>query len=131
MLDSGHGGQTKDLDGDEADGFDEGCFYFVYMIDLADTNDVHSYLSCKLLARLHDTDVSPTDVNKLQMDFEANGHIVDDVSAVFIYIYCASLIPFLIKLMHEIMVKPLPAGCRLTAIFDASLSTLITVCLDT
>ena len=23
-LDSGHGGQTKDLDGDEADGFDEG-----------------------------------------------------------------------------------------------------------
>ena len=26
LLDSGHGGQTKDLDGDEADGFDEGCF---------------------------------------------------------------------------------------------------------
>ena len=25
FLDSGHGGQTKDLDGDEADGFDEGC----------------------------------------------------------------------------------------------------------
>jgi hypothetical protein len=24
LLDSGHGGQTKDLDGDEADGFDEG-----------------------------------------------------------------------------------------------------------
>ena len=23
-VDSGHGGQTKDLDGDEADGFDEG-----------------------------------------------------------------------------------------------------------
>jgi hypothetical protein len=23
-LDSGHGGQTKDLDGDEIDGFDEG-----------------------------------------------------------------------------------------------------------
>jgi hypothetical protein len=23
-LDSGHGGQTKDLDGDEADGYDEG-----------------------------------------------------------------------------------------------------------
>ncbi|KAL1668315.1 caspase domain-containing protein [Schizophyllum commune] len=43
---SGHGGSTKDLDGDEADGYDEG------------------------------------------------------------------------KLMHDIMVKPLPAGCRLTAIFD-------------
>lgn len=24
ILDSGHGGQTKDLDGDEADGYDEG-----------------------------------------------------------------------------------------------------------
>ena len=24
MIDSGHGGQTKDLDGDEADGWDEG-----------------------------------------------------------------------------------------------------------
>jgi len=24
FSDSGHGGQTKDLDGDEADGFDEG-----------------------------------------------------------------------------------------------------------
>ena len=23
--DSGHGGQTKDLDGDEGDGYDEGC----------------------------------------------------------------------------------------------------------
>lgn len=23
-IDSGHGGQTKDLDGDEADGYDEG-----------------------------------------------------------------------------------------------------------
>jgi hypothetical protein len=25
-LDSGHGGQTKDLDGDEGDGFDEGQY---------------------------------------------------------------------------------------------------------
>ena len=24
-IDSGHGGQTKDLDGDEADGYDEGA----------------------------------------------------------------------------------------------------------
>ncbi|KAG6842334.1 Ca(2+)-dependent cysteine protease [Blastosporella zonata] len=58
---SGHGGQTKDLDGDEADGFDE----VIYPVD-----------------------------------FKQNGHIVDD-------------------LLHNIMVKPLPAGCRLTAIFDS------------
>ncbi|KAG1729665.1 caspase domain-containing protein [Suillus paluster] len=58
---SGHGGQTKDLDGDEEDGFDE----VIYPVD-----------------------------------FKQNGHIVDD-------------------LMHQIMVKPLPAGCRLTAIFDS------------
>jgi len=58
---SGHGGQTKDLDGDEADGFDE----VIYPVD-----------------------------------FDTNGHIVDDD-------------------MHMIMVRPLPPGCRLTAIFDS------------
>ncbi|KAL1697145.1 caspase domain-containing protein [Schizophyllum commune] len=58
---SGHGGSTKDLDGDEADGYDE----VIYPID-----------------------------------YENAGHLVDD-------------------LMHDIMVKPLPAGCRLTAIFDS------------
>ncbi|KAG9102450.1 Ca(2+)-dependent cysteine protease [Ceratobasidium sp. UAMH 11750] len=58
---SGHGGQTKDRDGDEADGQDE----VIYPVD-----------------------------------FEQNGHIVDDD-------------------MHAIMVQPLPAGCRLTAIFDS------------
>ncbi|KAF8806293.1 hypothetical protein BYT27DRAFT_7191621 [Phlegmacium glaucopus] len=58
---SGHGGQTKDVDGDEGDGFDEVIY---------------------------------------PMDFEANGHIVDD-------------------LMHQTMVQPLPAGCRLTSIFDS------------
>ncbi|KAL8420720.1 hypothetical protein RB594_003497 [Gaeumannomyces avenae] len=36
----------------------------------------------------------------IPMDYEQAGHIVDDE-------------------MHEIMVKPLPAGCRLTAIFDS------------
>ncbi|KAJ6494860.1 caspase domain-containing protein [Mycena vitilis] len=55
---SGHGGQTKDVDGDEGDGQDE----VIYPVD-----------------------------------FKQNGHI----------------------LMHEIMVRPLPAGCRLTAIFDS------------
>ncbi|PAV16416.1 peptidase C14 [Pyrrhoderma noxium] len=58
---SGHGGQTKDLDGDEADGYDE----VIYPVDYQDA-----------------------------------GHIVDDD-------------------MHAIMVQPLPAGCRLTVIFDS------------
>jgi len=58
---SGHGGQTKDLDGDEEDGYDE----VIYPVD-----------------------------------FQQSGHIVDD-------------------LMHDIMVKSLPPGCRLTAIFDS------------
>jgi len=57
---SGHGGQTKDTNGDEEDGYDE----VIYPVD-----------------------------------FKTVGHIVDDR-------------------MHEIMVKPLPAGCRLTSIFD-------------
>ncbi|KAK7050944.1 Ca(2+)-dependent cysteine protease [Paramarasmius palmivorus] len=58
---SGHGGQTEDLDGDEADGYDEVIY---------------------------------------PLDHESAGHIVDDE-------------------MHDILVKPLPPGCRLTAIFDA------------
>ncbi|KAI1848353.1 hypothetical protein JX265_008867 [Neoarthrinium moseri] len=58
---SGHGGQTKDLDGDEADGYDE----VIYPVD-----------------------------------FRAVGHITDDE-------------------MHRIMVRPLQAGVRLTAIFDS------------
>ena len=58
---SGHGGEEKDLDGDEMDGFDQ-CIYPV--------------------------------------DFQQSGSIIDDV-------------------MHEIMVRPLPPGCRLTALFDS------------
>ncbi|KAK0461836.1 caspase domain-containing protein [Desarmillaria tabescens] len=57
---SGHGGQTKDQDGDEVDGYDEVIF---------------------------------------PVDFKRRGQIIDDE-------------------MHSIMVKPLPAGCRLTALFD-------------
>jgi metacaspase-1 len=57
----GHGGQTKDLDGDEEDGYDE----VIYPVD-----------------------------------FRQNGHIVDDE-------------------MHDIMVKPLQPGVRLTVIFDS------------
>jgi len=58
---SGHGGQTKDLDGDEEDGYDE----VIYPVD-----------------------------------FRQVGHITDDE-------------------MHRIMVRPLHAGVRLTAIFDS------------
>ncbi|KAI1751990.1 caspase domain-containing protein [Xylaria castorea] len=57
---SGHGGQTKDTDGDEDDGYDE----VIYPVD-----------------------------------FKQNGHIVDDE-------------------LHHVVVKPLVAGVRLTAIFD-------------
>ncbi|GJJ08615.1 Ca(2+)-dependent cysteine protease [Clathrus columnatus] len=64
VSDSGHGGQTKDLDGDEDDGYDE----VIYPVD-----------------------------------YQHSSHIVDDE-------------------MHRLMVKPLPPGCRLTAIYDAQLS---------
>lgn len=58
---SGHGGQTKDHDGDENDGYDETIY---------------------------------------PVDFRYSGHILDDD-------------------MHAIMVAPLQAGVRLTAIFDS------------
>lgn len=58
---SGHGGVTKDLDGDEDEGYDEVIY---------------------------------------PLDFETAGHIVDDD-------------------MHNIMVRSLPQGCRLTALFDS------------
>ncbi|QLG70449.1 hypothetical protein HG535_0A03880 [Zygotorulaspora mrakii] len=58
---SGHGGQTKDLDGDEEDGMDD----VIYPVD-----------------------------------FERAGDLVDDI-------------------MHDIMVKPLQPGVRLTALFDS------------
>lgn len=58
---SGHGGQTRDLDGDEDDGYDE----VIYPVD-----------------------------------FRTRSHITDDE-------------------MHRIMVRPLQAGVRLTAIFDS------------
>ncbi|CAG8490082.1 11209_t:CDS:10 [Paraglomus brasilianum] len=59
--DSGHGGQVRDKNEDEEDGFDETI---------------------------------------MPLDFETNGVIVDDI-------------------MHDILVKPLPEGVRLTAIFDS------------
>ncbi|KAA1478910.1 peptidase C14 [Dentipellis sp. KUC8613] len=64
---SGHGGQTKDRDGDEVDGYDEVIF---------------------------------------PEDYQTAGVITDDD-------------------MHDIMVKPLPPGCRLTAVFDVCSSVTI------
>ncbi|RIB12208.1 caspase domain-containing protein [Gigaspora rosea] len=58
---SGHGGQRVDLDGDEADGYDETI---------------------------------------MPLDFKTNGEIIDDE-------------------MHNILVDGLPAGCRLTVVFDS------------
>lgn len=58
---SGHGGQTKDLNGDEDDGYDE----VIYPID-----------------------------------YKESGHVSDDE-------------------MHQILINPLPAGVRLTVIFDS------------
>ncbi|KAI0385744.1 caspase domain-containing protein [Hypomontagnella monticulosa] len=58
---SGHGGQTKDEDGDEEDGYDE----VIYPVD-----------------------------------YENAGHIVDDQ-------------------LHQVVINPLQAGVRLTAIFDS------------
>lgn len=58
---SGHGGQEKDLDGDEVGGMDE-CIYPV--------------------------------------DFQRAGSLIDDI-------------------IHDILVRSLPPGCRLTAIFDS------------
>lgn len=47
------------------------------------------------------TDLHTTHTVIYPLDFETNGHITDDE-------------------MHDIMVKALPPGCRMTAIFDVS-----------
>ena len=57
ILDSGHGGQTKDLDGDEVDGLDEGSCFRTRMP------------SWGLMTAV----IFP-------VDYRHTGHIVDDVS---------------------------------------------------
>ncbi len=42
MIDSGHGGQTKDLDGDEADGFDE----VIYPVDFEKAGHIVDDVRC-------------------------------------------------------------------------------------
>ena len=46
--DSGHGGQTKDLNGDEDDGFDEGNSQLPHPTFLFTENVSTSYLPCRL-----------------------------------------------------------------------------------
>jgi len=65
LLDSGHGGQTRDLDGDEADGWDEGKFHPV-------------------CPRVFNWDAV---LVIFPLDFKINGHIVDDVRFFFIFIF--------------------------------------------
>jgi hypothetical protein len=59
IIDSGHGGQTKDLDGDEEDGYDEGDDHTLLILQ-KNMSD-----SCAIV-------IYP-------VDFKQNGHIVDDV----------------------------------------------------
>ena len=49
LLDSGHGGQTKDLIGDKADGFEDGYSILFKRSIIANTNDIYSYLSRKFV----------------------------------------------------------------------------------
>lgn len=75
-LDSGHGGQAKDVDGDEGDGYDEGSFFNGHV-----TNDINlplSHLSGTAHRRCFHSSLT-----FLQVDFEQNGHIVDDVDFLF------------------------------------------------
>lgn len=58
-IDSGHGGQTKDLDGDEEDGYDEGDDYMPFIPQ--------------------ETCVDSCAIVIYPVDFKQNGHIVDDV----------------------------------------------------
>ena len=98
-LDSGHGGQTEDLDGDEEDGYDEG-------LSQLPESPCRPFCSQEMFLPV----IYP-------VDFKKAGHIVNDVSR------GQFVLPHLLiyaQIVHDIMVKPLPSGCRLTAIFDAS-----------
>ena len=105
---SGHGVQIDDLDGDEPDGLDE----------------------CSLPRVLSGVPVTNrTLLGICAMDYLGNpyqnadtpGLIVDDVSRFEQQFVCCRPIsspPLPLQIMHEIMVKSLPPGCHLTAIFD-------------
>lgn len=94
IADSGHGGQTKDRDGDEADGYDEGLHLASIPIPLP-----HENLQSSILLTTRQLDIS------WMMWFLA-------LDMFLAYSYSS------LQLLHDILVKPLPPGCRLTAIFD-------------
>ena len=54
------------------------------------------------------------------------GLIVDDVSRLEQQRVLCRPIPFFPQIMHEIMVKSLPPGCHLTAIFDVRTTNNVT-----
>ncbi|CDO70340.1 hypothetical protein BN946_scf184872.g1 [Trametes cinnabarina] len=83
---SGHGGQIKDKDGDEIDGYDEIIF---------------------------------------PLDHKSAGYISDDVGTPFSMSILSADRCCLDQLMHTMMVKPLPPGCRLTALFDVCIANAL------
>ncbi len=89
LLDSGHGGQTRDKDGDEADGYDEGLL-----------NSARPHRLWHLFPVI------------FPVDFKLHGEIIDDVNSEFSDL-SFSYLPYAQE-MHSIMVKSLPSGCRLT-----------------
>jgi hypothetical protein len=75
--DSGHGGQTKDTDGDEADGHDEGLFLRLKFYFTLTLTSVQLFIQYNLISTYSYLSLMIT----LQVDFKQNGHIVDDVSS--------------------------------------------------
>lgn len=78
QVDSGHGGQTKDTDGDEGDGYDEGTSHTVFPRLIS---QLAAALLQSFIQYVHEVDVRITWIPHVywQVDFERNGHIVDDV----------------------------------------------------
>lgn len=87
-IDSGHGSQQEDTDGDEADGIDEGT-----------SVPLHDSTLCLCFYRIFYPALCP-------VDYTDSGLIVDDV-------------------LNDILVKPLPVGCRLTVLFDVRPSIIL------
>jgi len=52
------------------------------------------------------------------VDYEKAGHIVDDVRIFCQFASSRLILTTPLQFMHDVLVKSLPAGCRLTAIFD-------------
>ena len=96
-------------------------FYFVRMINCHKLTLVMfcSYLSCKSLAMQY---WCPIYVDTITGGFPGKWSYCRRCKCCLCDL-CQSNPHF--KLMHEIMVRPLPPGCRLTAIFDVSLQTCL------